>query len=218
MVVRAATAACFLCSRGKLGNVGRNIKLRHVDDLVLGLGSVRVMPSIGRKIMRTKTLPTIAKASTWLMTKFSSFVQMSRTLMGLLVKFAGGNLAGKKNSFSRAPKPPKLLPQETASRLFTGPLGAGPERIKSLKFSTTPPPNAIFTNGASGRFFTFTGRSVRNCFRFDQKLSLRRILGAPNLGTAVAGTGTAGWLDEERPGFFNSAGTRLTIKPCTISP
>src|SRR5579859_7412738 len=49
MVVRAATAACFFGSRGELGNVGRNIKLRDVDDLVLGLGSVRVMPKHRQK-------------------------------------------------------------------------------------------------------------------------------------------------------------------------
>src|SRR5215472_16764102 len=103
--------------------------------------------------------------------KFSSLVQMSFTRMGLLVKLAGGSFAGKKNSLMRPPKPPKLEPQETASRLFTGPLGAGRELKKSPRLEKTLPPKLVFTKGAPGRSVTLTGRSVRNCLRFDQKLS-----------------------------------------------
>src|SRR6202040_427604 len=123
--------------------------------------------------------------------KFSSFVQMSFTFTGLLVKFAGGSFAGKKASLIRAPNPPKLVPQETARRLFTGPFGTGRELKKSLKLSKTPVPNPGFTNGASARSLTLTGRSVRNCLRLDQKFVGMRMEGGPNLGTAVAGTGTA---------------------------
>src|SRR5580693_9476541 len=123
--------------------------------------------------------------------KFSSFVQMSFTFTGLLVKFAGGSFAGKKASLMREPNPPKLVPQETARRLFTGPLGTGRELKKSMKLSKTPAPKAVFVKGASARSRTLTGRSVRNCLRFDQKLSGMRRAGAPNLGTAEAGTGTA---------------------------
>src|SRR5271168_644805 len=123
--------------------------------------------------------------------KFSSFVQMSFTFTGLLVKFAGGSFGGKKASLRRIPNPPKFAPQETARRLFTGPFGTGRELKKSLKLSKTPVPNPGFTNGASARSRTFTGRSVKNCLRLDQKLSGMSSAGAPNLGTAAAGTGTA---------------------------
>src|ERR1700722_9666878 len=123
--------------------------------------------------------------------KFSSLVQMSFTFTGLLVKFAGGSFAGKKTSLMREPNPPKLVPHETARRLFTGPFGTGRELKKSLKLSRTPAPTPGFTNGASARSRTLTGRSVRNCLRLDQKFVGMRMEGGPNLGTAVAGTGTA---------------------------
>src|SRR5271154_2670393 len=161
----------------------------------------------------------MAKEMIWVQPKFSSFVQMSFTFTGLLVKFAGGSFAGKKASLSREPNPPKLVPQETASRLFTGPFGAELELKKSLKLLTTPAPNAGFTKGAPGRFATFTGRSVRNCLRLDQKLSGISSSGAPNLGTAEAGTGTASWSREaDTPVFIASGGTRLTIRSGTIFP
>src|SRR5580658_10718187 len=118
--------------------------------------------------------------------KFSSLVQMSFTFTGLLVKFAGGSFVGKNASLMRVPNPPKFVPHETASRLFTGPLGTGRELKKSLKLSNTPVPNPGFTNGASARSRTLTGRSVKNCFRFDQKLSGISRAGEPNFGTAAA--------------------------------
>src|SRR6267143_1636361 len=81
----------------------------------------------------------------------------------------------------------------------------------SFRFSPTPPPNALRVNGAPGRSTTFTGRSVRNCFRFDQKLSDTRCAGAPKRGKAFAGTGMAACCalepaDEFR---FMFAGKRL---------
>src|SRR5580700_5260226 len=144
---------------------------------------------------------------------------MSFTFTGLLVKFAGGSFAGKKASLIREPNPPKLVPQETARRLFTGPFGTGRELKKSLKLSKTPAPNAVLVKGASARSLSLTGRSVRNCLRFDQKLSGMSRAGAPNLGTADAGTGMAGRSPEaDTPGFVTSGGTRLTIRPGTIFP
>src|SRR5690242_4764207 len=112
--------------------------------------------------------------------KFSSFVQISFTRMGLLVKFAGGSFAGKNSSLMRPPNPPKFVSQDTASRLLTGPFGTGRELKTSFKLSNTPPPNAGFTKGAPGRFATLTGFSVRNCLRLDQKLSGISRGGAPN--------------------------------------
>src|SRR5580700_11920690 len=103
---------------------------------------------------------------------------MSFTFTGLLVKFAGGSFVGKKTSLMRDPNPPKFVPQETASPLFTAPFGTGRELKKSLKLSTTPVPNPGFTNGASARSLTLTGRSVKNCLRLDQKLSGIRRAGA----------------------------------------
>src|SRR5208282_3404104 len=140
----------------------------------------------GIKMTRAKKLAWMPMEMACVQPKFSSLVQMSRTLTGLLVKFAGGSFAGKKTSLMRLPKPPKFVPQETASRLFTGPLGTGRELKKSLKLSKTPAPNEGFTNGAPGRSLTLTGRSVRNCFRLDQKLSGISKSGAPNFGTAAA--------------------------------
>src|SRR5580698_96246 len=132
----------------------------------------------------------MAKEITWVHPKFSSFVQMSFTFTGLLVKFAGGSFAGKKTSLIREPNPPKFVPHDTARRLFTGPFGIGRELKKSLKLSNTPVPNPGFTNGASARSRTLTGRSVKNCLRFDQKFVGINIEGGPNLGTAAAGTTT----------------------------
>src|SRR5258708_1642799 len=65
--------------------------------------------------------------------KFSSFVQISFTLTGLLVTRNGGSFAGKKTSLTRSPNPPKLVPQLTARRLFTGPFGMGRELKNSLR-------------------------------------------------------------------------------------
>src|SRR2546422_2342752 len=64
--------------------------------------------------------------------KFSSFVQMSLTFTGLLVTRSGGNLVGAKNSFSRCPKPPKLAPHCTASRLFPDLLAMRGVRLKQF--------------------------------------------------------------------------------------
>src|SRR6267143_2939159 len=131
-------------------------------------------------------------ASTWLQPKFSSFDQMSFTLMGFTAKGRGGCFGGEKKSLTRVPKPPKFDPQATASLLFTGPLGAGREVKKSLRLSPRPVPKDVCVKGASLRSCTLTGRSVRNCFRLDQKLSGIRISGLANLGTAEDGTGTVG--------------------------
>src|SRR5579862_6017553 len=156
---------------------------------------------------------------TWVHPKFSSFVQMSFTLTGLLVKFAGGSFVGKKTSLMREPKPPKFAPHETARRLLTGPFGTGRDVKKSLKLSNTPVPNPGFTNGASARSRTLMGRSVKNCLKLDQKFVGIRIEGGPNLGTAPAGTGTTSRLPEaDTPPFVASGGTKLTIRSGTIFP
>src|SRR6266403_1609130 len=65
--------------------------------------------------------------------------------------------------------------------------------------------------------FTLTGRSVRNCFRFDQKLSGMRRSGFVNFGTADVGTGTAGPRPaEDTLGFVISGGSRLMNLPGTV--
>src|SRR6267378_50972 len=156
-------------------------------------------------------------ASTWLQPKFSSFDQMSFTLMGFTAKGRGGCFGGEKKSLTRVPKPPKFDPQATASLLFTGPLGAGPELKKSLRLSPTPVPNDVCVNGASLRSRTFIGRSVRNCFRLDQKLSGMRISGLVNFGTAEDGTGTAGrGPAADTLGLVISGGRRLMKLPGTV--
>src|ERR1700674_495523 len=138
------------------------------------------------------TTPCKPTASAWLVPKFSSFDQISFTFTGFTAKGSGACFGGEKNSRMRSPNPPKFAPQATASLLFTGPLGAGLELKKSLRLSPTPVPKVVCVNGASLRSRTLTGRSIRNCLRFDQKLSGMRISGLANLGTAEAGTGTEG--------------------------
>src|SRR6266852_9991567 len=156
-------------------------------------------------------------ASTWLQPKFSSFDHISFTRIGFTAKGSGACFGGERNSLMRVPKPPKFDPQATASLLFTGPLGAGPELKKSFRLSPTPVPNDVWVNGASLRSRTLMGRSVRNCFRLDQKLSGMRISGLANFGTADAGTGTAGsGPPADTLAFEISSGRRLINLPGTV--
>src|SRR5437660_3713074 len=156
-------------------------------------------------------------ASAWLVPKFSSFDQMSFTFTGLIPGGSGGCFGGEKKSLTRSPNPPKFAPQATASLLFTRPLDAGRGRKNSARLPATPEPNVVSVKGASLRARTLTGRSVRNCFRLDQKSSAMRILGLVNFGTADDGTGTAGpRLAEDTLGFVISGGSRLINLPGTV--
>src|SRR3989442_13739293 len=96
---------------------------------------------------------------------------------------------GKKNPGWPPPTPPKLAPHATSSLLFIRRLGDGPDLKNSQRLPPIPEPKDVCVKGASLRSRMLTGRSVRNCFRFDQKLSAMRISGLPNFGTALAGTG-----------------------------
>src|SRR5258708_34204612 len=58
-------------------------------------------------------------ASIWLLPKFSSFDQMSFTLIGLIPGGRGACFGGEKKSMSRPLNPPKFAPHYTASLLFT---------------------------------------------------------------------------------------------------
>src|SRR5437016_13101912 len=82
-------------------------------------------------------------AITWLQPKFSCLYQISFTCTGFTAKGKGVCFGGEKNSLMRVPKPPKFDPQATASLLFTGPLGAGPELKKSFRLSPTPVPKEV---------------------------------------------------------------------------
>src|SRR5580704_262788 len=141
----------------------------------------RTFQKIGTNINRISAACR-PNAMAWLHPKFSSFDQMSFTLIGLIPGGSGACFGGEKNSLMRVPKPPKFEPQATASLLFTGPLGTGLELKKSLRLSPTPVPNEVFVKGASARSRSLMGRSTKNCLRFDQKLSGMRISGVPNLG------------------------------------
>src|SRR5260370_32631109 len=149
-------------------------------------GSTFVKIGITSRPIAAMCRPT---ASIWLQPKFSSFDQMSFTLIGLTAKGRGACFGGEKNSLIRVPKPPKFDPQETANLLFTGPLAAGLELKKSLRLEPTPIPNDVLVQGASARSRTLIGRSTRHCLRFDQKLSGIRIAGGPNFGTPVEAAG-----------------------------
>src|SRR5438105_4596882 len=156
-------------------------------------------------------------ASIWLVPKFSSFDQMSFTFIGRIPGGGGACLGGEKKSLSRSPNPPKFAPQATASLLFTRPLDAGRGRKNSAKLPAIPEPKFVCVKGASLRSRTLTGRSVRNCFRLDQKLSGIRRSGFVNLGTAEDGTGIAGPRPaEDTLGFVISGGSRLINLPGTV--
>src|SRR6266581_6148243 len=149
-------------------------------------------------------------ASAWLVPKFSSFDQMSFTFIGRIPGGSGACFGGEKKSLSRSPNPPKFAPQATASLLLTRPLDAGPGRKNSARLPAIPEPKFVCVKGASLRSRTLTGRSVRNCFRFDQKLSGMRRSGFVNFGTAEDGTGTAGpRAAEDTLGLFTERGKRL---------
>src|SRR5579864_3801471 len=70
--------------------------------------------------------------------KFSSFDQMSFTLIGLLVTIKGACFFGKKNSLTRSLNPPNPESHDTASLLFTAPFGTGRELKNSLRLSPKP--------------------------------------------------------------------------------
>src|SRR6266403_53653 len=177
-------------------------------------GKTRV--KIGITSNPNSNAPCRPKAIAWLQPNFSSFDQISFTLIGFTAKGRGACLGGEKNSLMRVPKPPKFDPQATANLLFTGPFGAGPELKKSLRLSPTPAPNEVFVNGASARSRTLMGRSMKNCFRFDQKLSGIRISGLTNFGTAEEGTGIAG-SEPDTLGLVISGGRRLINLCGTVS-
>src|SRR6202521_179321 len=86
------------------------------------------------------TLTCSVTEMTCVQPKFSSFDQISLTLIGLLVTRSGGSLAGTKKSFRRSPHPPKLVPHRAPIPPRTGPFGTGRELKNSLKFSKNPPP------------------------------------------------------------------------------
>src|SRR6516162_8153525 len=152
----------------------------------------------------------------WVQPKFSSLDQMSLTFTGWIPGGRGAGLEGLKNSLRRSLKPPKLPPQSTSRRLLTTffeTLGA--ER-KNLRFSAIPEPKAFLVKGTSERSTILTGRSKRNCLRFDQKSSGMRWAGVPKSGIAESDTGTI-CSGPERLGFLNSSGRRL-ISPATCFP
>src|SRR6267154_299938 len=117
--------------------------------------------------------------------KFSSFDQISLTRTGFTSKGSGASLAGETSSFKRAPHPPTPSTQPVESLLLNWPFGALRPLKYSPTFSQNPPPYCV---GISVDFTsprTFTGRSNRNCFRLDQKLSGIRIAGRPKRGTGA---------------------------------
>src|SRR5205085_699822 len=88
-------------------------------------------------------------ASIWLVLKFSSFDQISLTLMGLMPGGRGACFGGEKNSLKRVPKVPKPAPQETAKRLFTRRFLSGSGRKNSAKLPASPEPKEVCVKGAS---------------------------------------------------------------------
>src|SRR4029077_4902478 len=195
------------------GEISRGITLICLFFASVEAGIMFVNIGITRSPIAAMCSPT---AITWLQPKFSSFDQISFTLIGFKANGSGANFAGEKNSLMRVPNPPKFEPHATASLLLTGPLGVGPELKKSLRLSPTPVPNDVFVKGASARSRTLIGRSIKNCLRFDQKLSGIRMSGGSNFGTAEEGTaiGGSGVLGDKLP-FVISGDRRLINLPGT---
>src|SRR6266571_5647506 len=131
-------------------------------------GIIFVKIGITSSAMTAMCSPT---AITWLQPKFSSFVQISFTFIALIPGGRGACFGGERKSLIRPPNPPKFEPQATVSLLFTRPLYLSRGRKNSTKLPAIPEPKLVFVKGASARSRTLTGRSKRNCLRFDQKSS-----------------------------------------------
>src|SRR4029077_5430317 len=99
----------FLAPAGSFAMYGdRSIAVTSTPFLFFACAADPKCQNNGINMTSAKTLPWMAKEITWVQPKFSSFVQMSFTFTGLLVKFAGGSLVGKKTSLMREPNPPKF--------------------------------------------------------------------------------------------------------------
>src|SRR5260370_5723702 len=114
---------------------------------------------------------------------------MCLIVIGLMAGGRGAGLDGWKNSFRRSLKLPKLPPQSTSRRLLTMVLDTAGAEKKKRKFSRMPEPKVFLVKGTSLRSVILTGRSVRNCFRLDQKLSGIKCDGTPKSGNPAFGTG-----------------------------
>src|SRR5689334_16937925 len=115
--------------------------------------------------------------------KFSSLVQISLTRTGFTSKGKGACLVGEKISLIREPNPPKPSTQPVERRLSDFPLGTGRLEKNSRTLFQKPSP---YCEGMSVDFTSpriLTGRSNKNCLRFDQKLSGMSMGGRPKRGT-----------------------------------
>src|SRR5712692_4598239 len=89
------------------------------------------------------TPPCKPNAIAWLQPKFSSFDQMSFTLIAFIPGGRGACFGGEKKSLSRPPNPPKFAPHDTASLLLTGLFEAGPDLKNSARLSPRPVPKDV---------------------------------------------------------------------------
>src|ERR1051325_10233501 len=143
--------------------------------------------------------------------KFSSFDQISFTLTGFTSNGNGACLGGENSSFRRVPNPPNPSTQPVESLLSVCPFGAFRPLKNSPTFSQNPPPYSVGIRSDFTSPRIFTGRSKRNCFRLDQKLSGINIGGRPNLGTG----GDVRFVAEPST-FGRCGGPRLSIVPGKI--
>src|SRR5712691_6603831 len=101
--------------------------------------------------------------------KASSLLQMSRTLMGLLVTLRGGSFGGEIRSRRFFHTELRFDCQLTLSPVGSGPVARGAALNISLRFSTNPPPYSSGVNAPLALPITLTGRSVRNSFKLERK-------------------------------------------------
>src|SRR5207245_10706651 len=100
-------------------------------------------------VSRAITATCKQTASAWLVPKFSSFDQMSFTLIGLIPGGNGACLGGEKKSRMRLPHLPKLATHATSSLLFIRRLGDGPDLKNSQKLQPIPELDDIYVKVAS---------------------------------------------------------------------
>src|SRR5882762_8637893 len=103
----------------------------------------RTLVQIGTTSNPNSSAPCKPKAIAWLQPNFSSFDQMSFTLIGLIPGGKGACFGGEKKSLSRPPNPPKFAPHDTASRLLTGLFEAGPALKNSARLPPSPVPKDV---------------------------------------------------------------------------
>ncbi len=138
-IAATASATRFVVPGRQLGDIGRDIEAGHINcRLVLGFNLLAEEIPAKRNHQKRHNTSVHANAVACVQLQFSSFDQMSFTLIGLLVTRNGGSFVGKKSSLTRSLKLPKFPPQSTSRRLLTTLFGAAGADTKNFRLSASP--------------------------------------------------------------------------------